>query len=84
MKNKRIIQAYDSINPSISDKQRMLDAILAETNLEEKSQKQKKKRESVIYTAKPARTTKRSLIGPLAACFAVVILAGFVLGNNYK
>ena len=36
MKNSRIVRAYDSINPSIEEKQRMLDAILQEANLEEK------------------------------------------------
>ena len=79
MKNNRIVRAYDSINPSIADKQKMLDAILAEANLEEKPEKVRKKREPVIYTGRPTKTSKRSLIGPLAACFAVLILAGVFL-----
>ena len=80
MKNNRIVKAYDSINPSAAEKARMLDAILAEANLEEKPRKTVKGREPVVYTAKPTKTTRRSLIGPLAACFAVVIIAGLVFG----
>lgn len=87
MKNNRIIKAYDSINPSEAEKQRMLDAILREAKLEETPRKQeKKKKEPMVYTAKPTRTTRRSLIGPLAACFAGLLLAGtffgFLLGQE--
>lgn len=80
MKNNRIVKAYDSINPSAAQKQRMLDAILAEANFEEKPRKVAKRKEPIVYTAKPTKTSKRSLIGPLAACFAVVIIAGLVFG----
>lgn len=79
MKNNRIVKAYDSINPSAAQKQRMLDAILAEANLEEKPRKAAKRKEPIVYTSKPTKTSKRSLIGPLAACIAVLILAGVVL-----
>lgn len=80
MKNNRIVKAYDSINPSAAQKQRMLEAILAEANFEEKPRKAAKRKEPIVYTAKPTKTSKRSLIGPLAACFAVVIIAGLVFG----
>ena len=84
MKNNRIIQAYDSINPSPADKAKMLDAILSEAKLEEKPAHRRQKKEPVVYTGRPTKTTKRSLIGPLAACFAVLILAGFVLGHMIR
>jgi len=79
MKNNRIVKAYDSINPSAADKQRMLDAILAEANLEETPRQTQKAKEPIVYTAKPTKTNKWSILGALAACFAVLILAGFVL-----
>ena len=44
MKNNRIVRAYDSINPSPAEKAKMLDAILAEANLEEKPTRERKKK----------------------------------------
>lgn len=76
MKNPRIVQAYNSINPSAAQKQRMLEAILAQASPEEPP---KKKREPVVYTAKATKTSPWSLITGVAACLAVVILGGFVL-----
>lgn len=76
MKNPRIVKAYNSINPSAAQKQRMLEAILAQAALEEPP---KKKREPVVYTAKATKTSPWSLITGVAACLAVVILGGFVL-----
>lgn len=82
MKNNRITRAYDSINPSIADKQRMLDAILAEAKLEDKPEKPKRaKKEPVIYTAKPTKTSKLGVIGGLAACLAVFVIGGYILLN---
>lgn len=80
MRNRRIIQAYDSINPSAADKQKMLDAILAQAAPEEPPRRMIKNREPVVYTAKPTKTSKRSFIGTLAASFALIVLAGFGLG----
>lgn len=83
MKNNRIVRAYDSINPSPRDKQRMLDAILAEANLPEEPRRQTapvKKREPNVYKMKPTPKRRRgSWIGPLAACLIVAVLGGFVL-----
>ena len=89
MKNNRIVRAYDSINPSPRDKQRMLDAILAEANLPEEPRRQERsqkrdvpvmKREPNVYKMKPTPKRRRgSWIGPLAACLLVAVLGGFVL-----
>lgn len=80
MKNNRIARAYDSINPSPADKQRMLQAILAEANLQDKPEKAKKTgKEPIVYTAKATRTSKRGIIGGLAACLAVFVIGGAVL-----
>lgn len=80
MKNNRIRDAYDSINPSPVDKQRMLDAILAEAKLEEVPRKTVRKRQPIVYTSKQSATPKRSgLFGTLAAMIALVIVAGFAL-----
>ena len=77
MKNNRIVRAYDSINPSPRDKQRMLDAILAEANLPEEPRRQTasvKKREPNVYKMKPTPKRRRgSWIGPLAACLLVAV-----------
>lgn len=79
MKNNRIVRAYDSINPSIADKQKMLDAILAEANLEEKPEKVRKKREPVVYTAKPTKVSRRSTIMTIAASLVMLLISGIVL-----
>ena len=89
MKNNRIVRAYDSINPSPVDKQRMLDAILAEANLSEGPRRQERsqkrdvpvmKQEPNVYKMKPTPKRRRgSWIGPLAACLLVAVLGGFVL-----
>lgn len=77
MKNKRIMNAYDSINPSPADKQRMLDAILADAGLEDAPQKT---REKVVYTKKQSTKTSRSnIVGTLAAAAALFVVAGFGL-----
>lgn len=89
MKNNRIVRAYDSINPSPVDKQRMLDAILAEANLSEGPRRQERsqkrdvpvmKQEPNVYKMKPTPKRRRgSWIGSLAACLLVAVLGGFVL-----
>ena len=82
MKNSRIVRAYDSINPCPADKQRMLDAILAEADLPEepKARQPRKKQEPVIYKKKPDPKPRRgSWIGPLVACLLMAVLCGFVL-----
>lgn len=78
MKNKRIMNAYDSINPNPADKQRMLDAILAEAKLEEAPHKEKKIKEPIVYTKKQsAKSNMGSVFGTLAAAIVLVIVAGF-------
>ena len=89
MKNNRIVRAYDSINPSPRDKQRMLDAILAEANLPEEPRRQERsqkrdvpvmKQEPNVYKMKPTPKRRRgSWIGSLAACLLVAVLGGFLL-----
>lgn len=80
MKNRRIVQAYDSINPSPVDKQRMLDAILAQAPHEEKPRREKQKKEPIIYTGTPTKTSRAGFFGTLAASLALIVLAGFGLG----
>ena len=79
MKNNRIVKAYDSINPSAADKAKMLDAILAQANLEEKPEPPRKRREPTLYTAKATKTSRRGILGGLAACLAVFVIGGAVL-----
>jgi len=82
MKNNRITRAYDSINPSPADKAKMLDAILAEANLPEEPPKPKKQRkEPVVYTARATKSSKRSILGGLAACLAVFVIGGTFLAR---
>lgn len=80
MKNNRIVRAYDSINPSPVEKQKMLDAILAQADLSEAPPRPKKqKKEPVVYTAHPTKSSKRGIIGGLAACLAVFTIGGAFL-----
>lgn len=84
MRNKRIVKAYDSINPSIADKQRMLDAILAEAPPMEEPRKQRdprKKNEPIVYQKKPEKRSYGGIIGGLAACLATVVIGGFTLAH---
>ncbi len=77
MKNRRIIRAYDSINPSPGEKERMLETILAQADLEEKPRKQKKA--PVVYTARPARSGSGAAIGAAAAAVLLLLLTGIIL-----
>lgn len=81
MKNQRMVKAYDSINPSTADRERILKAILQEANLEEAPQKTRRTREPVIYTSKPAKTSCKSLISGIAACIAVFLMSALVLSH---
>ena len=71
MKNQRMINAYDSINPTAQQKERMYQAIL-----EQSSGKGAK-----VYRAKPAKPNGRGLIGAIAACVTVLIFSGAVLAR---
>ena len=78
MKNRRIMNAYDSINPSVSDKQRMLDAILAEAELEDAPNKTRRTREPVVYTRKQSvKTSRTNIVGTIAATVALFVVTGF-------
>lgn len=81
MKNKRIIRAYDSINPTNSDRERMLSNILAQANLEEDTGMQRRR---VRPDVRPTRKTKSFRAGrllPFTACFAALLLGGFLLSR---
>lgn len=81
MKNERIVRAYDSINPTPQEKERMLRNILAEADLEKPVRKAKKK-EPVVYTARATKTNPVSLIATVAACVAVVAGSVFLLSKT--
>ena len=81
MKNKRIIRAYDSINPTNSEKERMMKNILAQADLEEDTGMQSRR---VRPDVRPTRKTKSFRAGrllPFAACFAALLLGGFLLSR---
>ena len=78
MKNERIVRAYDSINPTPQEKERMLRAILAEADLEKAPRKNGRTRESRVYTQVQSAAPKRgSVWGTLAAAVALFVVAGF-------
>ncbi len=80
MKNKRIMDAYDTIIPNPADKQRMLDAILAEAQLEEAPHKEKRLKEPIVYTKKQSvKPNRGSVFGTLAAVLALIFIAAFAL-----
>ena len=79
MKNNRIVRAYDSINPSPAEKAKMLDAILAEANLEEKPTRERKQKHTVVYTAKAPKPSKRSNFVAIAASLVLLLISGLVL-----
>ena len=78
MKNKRIVKAYDSINPTEAEKARMLEAILEQApSLQEEGNRA---RRNVYVTRKrPEKKRRGAWIAPLAASIAVFVLCGFAL-----
>ena len=76
MTRKDLKKAYDSVNPTQAEKERMLRAILekAEVKTEKKC-----KKEPVIYTARPVNEKPRSILPVIAACLAVLILSALLL-----
>ena len=79
MKNSRIIKAYDSINPTQDQKQRMLDAILQEAPDLEKPVSRKR-----TYTAKAVQPNRRTILGPLAASLALFVIGGFAVARMWN
>ena len=78
MKNNRIRNAYDSINPSPAQKQQMLDAILSSADLKESPSQTRRTREPVVNTVKQYTNHKRTnIFGTLAAGIILVLVAGF-------
>ncbi len=82
MKNNRIVNAYDTINPTREQKNRMLAAILKEADFAEKPvypPKQKRQKGPIVYTAKPTKISKKSTIGAIAASLAIFVVSAAVL-----
>lgn len=78
MKNNRIRNAYDSINPGPAQKQQMLDAILSSADLKESPQQPRRSQKPVAYTAKQSTTHKQTnIFGTLAAGIVLVLVVGF-------
>ncbi len=84
MKNQRIRQAYDTISPTAAQKDRMLGAILQEADFREAPVKQARKKEPVVYTARPAKTSKKSAFMAIAASLAMVAVSAAVLVQMMK
>ena len=82
MKNNRITRAYDSINPTASDKERMLDHILANARLEERSGTQNRRVRPETRHARKKQQFRSGWILPLTACLALLLLAGFLLSRR--
>ncbi len=81
MKNQRIRQAYDTINPTAEQKDRMLRSILQEADFPEEPVRQPKsrKKEPVVYRARPTKTNKKSAFMAIAASLAMVAVSAAVL-----
>lgn len=72
MKNEKIRQAYDTLNPSVDQKLRMLDALME--SVPEEPPKSKP-----LYTARHVEASRWSAIPAAVCCLAVLLLASFVL-----
>lgn len=79
MKNNRITRAYDSINPTSSDKERMLGNILARAQLEDTPGTQRRKVRPDTRHSRKRRQFRVGWILPVAACLALLLLGGFLL-----
>lgn len=78
MKNKRIVKAYDSINPTEAEKARMLEAILERApSLQEEGNRGG--RNVYVTRKRPEKKRRGAWIAPLAASIAVFVLCGFAL-----
>lgn len=79
MKNNRMIRAYDSINPTSSDKERMLGNILARAQLEDTPGTQRRKVRPDTRHSRKRSQFRAGWILPVAACLALLLLGGFLL-----
>lgn len=76
MKNQRVVDAYDSMNPTEQQRQKMLQEIMKQAAQEDGNTP---KPEEKIYTAMPSRSSWKTVIPALAACFIFMIAGGFLL-----
>ena len=76
MKNQRIVDAYDSINPTEQQKQEMLQEIMKQAAQENGNTPKPEKK---IYTAQPSRNSWKTVISALAACFIFMVSGGLLL-----
>ena len=77
MKSKTIVKAFDSINPSQAQKDRMLQEILRQMPEQPKPTKRMDKN---TYVTEPVKHSRRSLFPAIAACLAVCVLGGLGIG----
>ncbi len=77
MRSKIIVKAFDSINPSQMQKDRMLQEILRQ--MPEQAQPTKRTNRNT-YVTEPVKHSRRSLIPAIAACLAVCVLGGLGIG----
>ena len=77
MRSKTIVKAFDSINPSQMQKDRMLQQILRQ--MPEQAQPTKRTDRNT-YVTEPVKHSRRSLIPAIAACLAVCVLGGLGIG----
>lgn len=72
MKNESIRNAWDTVNPTGEQKDRMRQNLLAQIP-------EKTYREPTVYQARAVRTNRWSVLTSAAACIAVLLLGSFVL-----
>ena len=77
MKSKTIVKAFDSINPSQAQKDRMLQEILRQMP---EQPRPTKRMDRNTYVTEPVKHSRRSFIPAIAACLAVCVLGGLGIG----
>ena len=77
MKSKTIVKAFDSINPSQMQKDRMLQQILRQ--MPEQAQMPNRMNRNT-YVTEPVKHSRRSFIPAIAACLAVCVIGGLGIG----
>ena len=77
MRSKTIVKAFNSINPSQTQKDRMLQEILQQ--MPEQAQPQKRPDRNT-YVTEPVKHSRRILIPAIAACLMVCVFGGLGIG----
>lgn len=77
MRSKTIVKAFDSINPSRTQKERMLQEILRQ--MPEQAPPVKRPDRNT-YVTEPVKHSRRILIPAIAACLAVCVFGGLGIG----